>query len=94
LQADKPSAHGYYYPENLSGSTVHLSVVKGKRLALRYFVVVKLPLDCRLGHLAVRLAIFAVVVELVLGLVEERSDEVKDAVYHVRPRTPSVEASK
>jgi hypothetical protein len=50
-------------------------------------VVVRLSLDSRLGHLAVRLPVLAVVVELVLGLVEERSDEVEDAVSHVRPKT-------
>jgi hypothetical protein len=50
-------------------------------------VVVRLSLDSRLGHLAVRLPVLAVVVELVLGLVEERSDEVEDAVIsHVRPK--------
>jgi hypothetical protein len=57
-------------------------------------VVVRLSLDSRLGHLALRFCVLAVVVELVLGLVEERSDEVEDAVYHVRPRIHSAEASK
>jgi hypothetical protein len=69
---------------------------KRKQLALSYLVVVRLSLDSRLGHLAMRLSVLAVVVELVLGLVEECSDEVEDAVVsHVRPKFSHMfEASK
>jgi hypothetical protein len=86
LIGDKPSARGYHLG-SFSGSTIHLSAVEGKRLAVRRLVVVRLSLDSRLGHLAMSLSVLAVVVELVLGLVEERSDEVEDAVIsHVRPK--------
>ena len=57
-------------------------------LASRLFKVLSSSLDSRLRHLALRLRVLVVFVVLVLGFVDERSDEVQNPVSYVRTKTP------
>jgi hypothetical protein len=63
-------------------------------LASRLFKVLSSSLDSRLRHLALRLRVLVVFVVLVLGFVDERSDEVQNPVSYVRTKTPRRKQAK